>query len=61
MYQPVIEEDKCSNCRECANICPKAVFSIDEDRVRVSDPYHCTGCDSCVAVCPLDAIEVREI
>ncbi|MEW6137628.1 MAG: 4Fe-4S binding protein [Thermodesulfobacteriota bacterium] len=61
MYVPVIQEDKCSKCRRCANICPKGVFECREDRVCVWNPAYCTGCDSCTVVCEEDAIRVEEL
>ena len=61
MFMPVIERDKCDNCRACAHICPKLVFEPDSEEVSVSNPVHCTGCESCSAVCKEDAITVKEI
>ena len=61
MFQPVIEDDRCTNCRECAKVCPKDVLDTDEGDVRVMNPHFCTGCESCQAVCPVKAIEVHEV
>jgi len=61
MFLPVIKDDECTNCLECAKICPKNVFDREQDEVTVSDPSLCTGCESCSAVCPQKAIRVEEI
>ncbi len=61
MFIPVIKDDKCTNCKACARICPKLVFEDEEPEVCVSDPSHCTGCESCTAVCPHNAIKVEEV
>lgn len=62
MYIPVIRDDECTNCRACARICPKQVFTGERDEdVSVSNPMACTGCESCTAVCPAKAITVKEV
>jgi Pyruvate/2-oxoacid:ferredoxin oxidoreductase delta subunit len=61
MFLPVIEEQKCTNCKKCARICPKLVLESRDKDVAVSMPTFCTGCESCSAVCPHKAIQVREI
>lgn len=61
MFMPVINEKDCSRCRECAKICPKAVFDSDEEQVTVSNPKYCTGCESCTAVCPNAALKIEEM
>jgi len=60
MFQHVIKEDKCSNCKSCLRICPKNVFEADDEEVKITRPYYCTGCESCVEVCPLNALKVEE-
>jgi NAD-dependent dihydropyrimidine dehydrogenase PreA subunit len=61
MYIPVIQDEKCTNCRACERICPKLVFDADREDVTVCDPSKCTGCESCCAVCPAKAIEVKDM
>ncbi len=60
MFQPLIKDDKCTRCRECANICPKDVLEAENGDIRVADPRFCTGCEACEAVCPEHAIQVEE-
>lgn len=57
VYLPVpqVDEDKCSQCGKCAEICQfKAIVTV-ADTVMVF-PELCHACGGCAAVCPEDAI-----
>jgi heterodisulfide reductase subunit A len=56
MMEPVrasIDQDKCSGCRICNNMCPYNAIVFHEDR-SVSEVITalCQGCGTCVASCP---------
>jgi Pyruvate/2-oxoacid:ferredoxin oxidoreductase delta subunit len=55
---PVIDYDRCTNCKQCLSFCLFGVFGLDaDDRVEVRNPDHCkTGCPACSRVCPSVAI-----
>jgi len=56
----VIDEELCSGCRICNNLCPYSAISFDEEKKvsRVNEAL-CKGCGVCVAACPSGAIAGR--
>jgi len=55
---PVIDYDRCRNCKECLNFCLFGVYALsDEGRVEVRKPSGCkTNCPACARMCPNKAI-----
>ena len=55
-----IDEDKCSGCKICNNVCPYLAIKFDEDK-KVSVIYEalCKGCGTCVSACPSEAIRAK--
>jgi DNA-directed RNA polymerase subunit D len=53
-YFPRIEvtSQSCEDCQKCADICPKKVFNIKENKVDVRDLLQCNLCMDCVEACP---------
>ena len=48
---PVTDEDLCTQCEYCIDVCPVAAISIVDDRM-FSDPSLCIKCCACVKECP---------
>ncbi|MBE0535851.1 MAG: ferredoxin family protein [Phycisphaerae bacterium] len=55
---PVIDYDRCVDCKQCLNFCLFGVYGLsDEGRVEVVNPQGCkTNCPACARVCPERAI-----
>lgn len=52
-----INQEICSGCRICNNLCPFNAILFHEDRmVSEVNPALCQGCGTCVAACPAGAI-----
>ena len=55
---PVIDYDRCENCKQCFGFCLFGVYELCEDgRVEVRNPANCkTNCPACARACPSSAI-----
>ena len=51
-----IDQDKCTGCGGCIDLCPVIAISMIDDRVLI-DNDTCTECKICVKVCPVNAPE----
>jgi len=52
---PRIDEEKCTNCGECADVCAYNAIAAMKKKVLVF-PDLCHGCGACSYLCPEDAI-----
>jgi adenylylsulfate reductase subunit B len=55
-----IDEEKCTGCGSCVDICPEDVLALDDavSRAVVVYPDECWRCGSCTFDCGFAAIEV---
>lgn len=55
---PVIDKERCINCRQCLEFCLFGVYEEDESgQVRVTNPANCkNNCPACARICPQTAI-----
>jgi len=55
---PVIDYDRCKNCKQCLSFCLFGVYGLDATgRVAVVNPQGCkTNCPACARICPDVAI-----
>jgi len=71
---PVVDEDKCTACGDCVEICPKDLFSLQPvsnrlwvacrnleagDEILEECQVGCTACGKCAMDAPGDLIEIR--
>ncbi|RJX16708.1 MAG: 4Fe-4S dicluster domain-containing protein [Desulforudis sp.] len=58
------DPDKCTYCGICANICPAAAISVEEDREnlhisRVYNSFACISCARCAELCPQGSLRME--
>jgi heterodisulfide reductase subunit A len=54
----VIDEERCSGCRVCNDVCPYKAISFDGDKkVSAVNEILCQGCGTCVSACPAGVIQ----
>ncbi len=49
-----IDQNKCTGCGGCIDLCPVIAISMIDDRVLI-DNDTCTECKICVKACPVNA------
>jgi electron transfer flavoprotein alpha subunit len=55
----IVDEDKCTGCGECVEVCPVEAIDLIDDLAQVND--ECTLCTLCVDACPEEAISMPEM
>jgi nitroreductase/NAD-dependent dihydropyrimidine dehydrogenase PreA subunit len=55
-----IDEDTCTQCGQCAQICPAEVLTEQDGQVCIRDdsPFGCIACGHCMMVCPEGSVTV---
>ena len=56
-----IDLGKCDGDGTCANVCPQAVFKINNSKAEAVNASECINCQTCVENCPQQAITVTEM
>ncbi len=54
----VLDQEKCIGCTLCTQVCPHAVFEMEENKAQIVDFNACMECGACVNNCPSQAIRV---
>ena len=55
----LIDDDKCTGCGFCIDVCPHAVLDIADVKAIVIERRFCMECGACKLNCPAGAIEVN--
>jgi NAD-dependent dihydropyrimidine dehydrogenase PreA subunit len=59
MY-PVIDQEKCTGCGNCMEICPSEVYQMEKDKSNPAHPEECIECWACVTQCPAESIQLTD-
>ena len=51
--------DLCSGCRKCTEVCPHAVWTMQNKKAEMVLPENCMECGACRLNCQENAIEVE--
>ncbi len=54
----VLDQERCTGCHRCLEVCPHAVFSVADRTVAIANRDDCMQCGACQMNCPAGAIEV---
>jgi DNA-directed RNA polymerase subunit D len=64
IYQHVaeveVDEERCTACGECVEVCPCDVLSVDDGKLKVVNVYGCTLCGECMKACPVEPAAVTQ-
>jgi MinD superfamily P-loop ATPase len=55
MEVPIVDESKCSYCRQCAELCQFKAISVLGETI-LTFPEMCHGCGGCLSICPEQAL-----
>lgn len=58
-YPKIKIGDKCNNCGECVNACPKNIYKIESRKLQIQNIEDCHLCEACVDICPKNALDVK--
>jgi ferredoxin len=54
-----LNEDKCTGCGACVDVCPHRILQLNGGKVHITDKDRCMECGACMQNCPFAAIEVH--
>jgi len=54
-----LDENKCTGCGMCLDVCPHEVFKMNSSHVVIQNRDACMECGACSLNCPANAISVQ--
>ena len=55
-----LDIERCTGCRRCVEVCPRAVLRMENKRVAIADRDLCIECGACANNCEPGALSVNE-
>ncbi|MBI4803335.1 MAG: 4Fe-4S dicluster domain-containing protein [Elusimicrobia bacterium] len=55
-----LDAARCTGCGMCVNVCPHAVFRLENRKAIITDADLCMECGACALNCPVQAITVKK-
>ena len=59
LIRAISDENKCTRCGMCADVCPYQAITIDPAKGSIVDNILSRGCGLCASVCPTESITIR--
>jgi len=60
-YLARVDEEDCTSCGACVEICPVGAVSLNGDDLAEVNADECIGCGLCADTCPVQAIRLEEV
>jgi NAD-dependent dihydropyrimidine dehydrogenase PreA subunit len=54
-----LDENKCTGCGMCLDVCPHEVFRMNKKHIMIQNRDACMECGACSKNCPVNAIAVE--
>lgn len=54
-----LSSSDCTGCKQCLEVCPRAVLVVEEKKARIENRDACIECGACAMNCPAGAVTVR--
>jgi NAD-dependent dihydropyrimidine dehydrogenase PreA subunit len=54
----ILDVEKCTGCGRCTQVCPHAVFKLQDGKAQIVDGDACMECGACAKNCEPEAITV---
>ena len=51
-----INKSRCDLCKRCIEICPRKIFYVENNEIKIRNELDCIICRQCERICPKDAI-----
>ena len=56
-WYPVLDKERCIECGKCHDFCLFGVYTVENKKVKVTNPQNCkNNCPACARMCPSKAI-----